>query len=136
MYRVTTEAIDPRSIQRAVQRDEHGAVVTFLGVVRHHSEGRRVRYLEYEAYPQMAEKKLREIGEEIKARWGIEHVAMVHRIGHLDIGEIVLVIAIASAHRREAFEAAQYAVDRIKEVVPIWKKEVWEGGEAWVGANH
>jgi molybdopterin synthase catalytic subunit len=136
VYKVTTDPIDPRGIEQLVQHDEDGAVVIFLGVVRNHSEGKRVRYLEYEAYPPMAEKKLEEIGRELKARWGVDHVTVVHRVGHLDIGEISLAIAIASAHRQEAFEAVQYAVDRIKEVVPIWKKEIWDGGAAWVGAHH
>ncbi|HID87231.1 MAG TPA: molybdenum cofactor biosynthesis protein MoaE [Anaerolineae bacterium] len=112
-----------------------GAIATFLGTVRDHSRGRRVLYLEYDAYPEMAERTLRQIGEEIRERWGLDRVAIVHRIGRLEIGEASVAIAVAAPHRAEAFEACRYAVDRLKEIVPIWKKEVWEGGEYWVEEN-
>ena len=109
-----------------------GAVGTFVGVVRAETHGRETRYLEYEAYPEMAEKQLRRIGQEIRQRWpSIREVAIVHRIGRLDIGQTIVVIAVTSAHRREVFSATHYAIDRLKQIVPIWKKEVWADGEEW-----
>ena len=134
MYKITTEPIDADAIYRAVLRDRDGAVVTFHGVVRDHSDGdRAVRYLEYEAYPEMAETQMRAIGAEIERRWGITDVAMVHRIGRVEIGEASVVIAVASPHRGEAFDACEYAIDTLKSSVPIWKKEVFADGEVWVG---
>lgn len=112
-------------------------MVSFVGLVREQSKGKSVRYLEYDAYKEMAEKKLREIAGEIQSKWGLSDVAMCHRVGRLEVGETVLVIAIAAPHRKEAFEACQYAVDRLKQIVPIWKKEVYEDGEVWVeGASN
>jgi molybdopterin synthase catalytic subunit len=117
-----------------VLHDRDGAVVTFHGVVREYSDsGRAVRYLEYEAYPEMAEAQMRAIGAEIKRRWDIDDVAMVHRIGRLEIGEASVVIAVAAPHRGEAFDACEYAIDTLKATVPIWKKEVFADGEVWVG---
>ena len=134
MYKITTEPIDVDALYRAVLRDRDGAVVTFHGVVREYSDsGRAVRYLEYEAYPEMAEAQMRAIGAEIKRRWDIDDVAMVHRIGRLEIGEASVVIAVASPHRGEAFDACAYAIDTLKATVPIWKKEVFADGEVWVG---
>jgi molybdopterin synthase catalytic subunit len=97
--------------------------------------GKSVLYLEYEAYEPMALKKLSEIADEVTEKWGIEDVAIVHRIGRLEIEDVSLVVAIASPHRKEAFQACGYVVDRIKEDVPIWKKEVFEDGEVWVGCQ-
>jgi len=91
-----------------------------------------VRYLEYETYPEMAEPMLEQIAEEIKSRWPVENVAIVHRVGRQEIGEASVVIAVASGHRQGAFEAGRYAINRIKEIVPIWKKEYFEGGEVWI----
>ena len=134
MYTITTEPIDVEALYRAVLRDRDGAVVTFHGVVREYSDnGRAVRYLEYEAYPEMAEAQMRAIGAEIKRRWDIDDVAMVHRIGRLEIGEASVVIAVAAPHRGEAFDACEYAIDTLKATVPIWKKEVFADGEVWVG---
>jgi molybdopterin synthase catalytic subunit len=134
MYKITTEPIDVEALYRAVLRDRDGAVVTFHGVVRENSDsGRAVRYLEYEAYPEMAEAQMRAIGAEIKRRWDIDDVAMVHRIGRLEIGEASVVIAVAAPHRGEAFDACEYAIDTLKATVPIWKKEVFADGEVWVG---
>jgi molybdopterin synthase catalytic subunit len=134
MYKITTEPIDVDALYRAVLRDQDGAVVTFHGVVREYSDsGRAVRYLEYEAYPEMAEAQMRAIGAEIKRRWDIDDVAMVHRIGRLEIGEASVVIAVAAPHRGEAFDACEYAIDTLKATVPIWKKEVFADGEVWVG---
>ncbi len=133
LFRVTAEPLDPDSLVDAVRKDGSGAVVLFYGVARNQSDGRRVRALEYEAHASMAEKKLREIAEEARARWPVTGVGVLHRTGRLAIGEASLLVAVSAAHRREAFEACQYAVDRIKEIVPIWKKEIWEEGEGtWV----
>jgi molybdopterin synthase catalytic subunit len=133
LFDVTAEPLDPARLVEAVRRDESGAVVLFYGVARNHSDGRRVRALEYEAHASLAVKKLQEVAEEVAARYPIDAVGALHRVGHLAIGETSLLVAVASAHRQEAFEAAQYAVDRIKQIVPIWKKEIWEdGGGAWV----
>jgi molybdopterin synthase catalytic subunit len=135
MIFITRDPLNPEAVTRAVHRDINGAVVTFLGVTRCYTEGKEVLYLEYEAYLPMAEAKLREIVQEVRERWGIEDIAIAHRIGHLEIGEISLVVAIASPHREKAFQASEYAVDRLKQTVPIWKKEVFADGEVWVGAQ-
>ena len=135
MIFITREPLDPQVLTKAVQRDTSGAVVTFLGTTRRYTEGKEVRYLDYEAYLPMAGAKLKEIAQEVRARWDIEDIAIAHRIGRLEIGEVSLVVAIASPHRQEAFQASQYAVDRLKQTVPIWKKEVFEDGEVWVGAR-
>jgi molybdopterin synthase catalytic subunit len=135
MFRVTDEEITAQMVIEAVEHPSVGAIVTFLGTVRDRSQGRRVLYLEYDAYPEMAERTLRQIGEEIRERWGLDRVAIVHRVGRLEIGEASVAIAVAAPHRAEAFEACRYAIDRLKEIVPIWKKEVREGGECWVEEN-
>lgn len=128
---ITTHRISAGIISRRVRRDSHGAVVTFSGVIRDNSEGKNVLSVEYEAYHEMAEKELRRIGEEIKEKWGLEDVALVHRTGKLNIGETAVVIAVGAPHRKAAFQACEYAIDRIKQIVPIWKKETFEGGESW-----
>jgi molybdopterin synthase catalytic subunit len=129
---ITNEPIDATALVEAVRTDEAGAVAVFYGVVRNHNCGRRVLYLEYDAYPPMAEKKMREIAAEVRQRWPVTGIAMRHRIGRLEIGEASVVIAVASAHRADAIAACHYAIDRLKEIVPIWKKEVFEGGEEWL----
>src|SRR5687768_17102114 len=131
MFRVTSDVLDPEAITAHAMRESNGAVITFLGVVRRQSMGRQVLYLEYEAYPEMAEKVLAQIGDEVKARWPIDDFIVLHRTGHLEVGDVSLVVVVGSPHRKEAFEAASWAVDPIKEIVPVWKKEVWEGGEVW-----
>ena len=129
---MTSEPIDAAELVADAQTDESGAVSVFYGVVRNHNLGRRVLYLEYDAYPPMAEKKMREIAEEVRARWPVTGVAMRHRTGRLEIGEPSVVIAVASPHRADAIEACHYAIDRLKSIVPVWKKEVFEGGEEWL----
>lgn len=125
----------PLSVDEVVGRLVHpavGGVTTFVGVVRGETAGHRTQYLFYEAYPEMAEAQLRRIGDEIRQRWSsIRQVAIVHRIGRLEIGEMIVVIAVSSPHRQETFDATRYAIDRLKEIVPIWKKEVWDEGETW-----
>jgi len=133
MIHITSEPLNPEHITNTVKKNSNGAVLTFLGTTRSFSEGRNVLYLEYEAYQPMAQNMLLQIKSEVTAKWDIEDIAIAHRIGHLDIGDISLVVAIGSPHRKEALEASEYAINRIKQIVPIWKKEVFEGGEEWLG---
>lgn len=137
LVEITAIPLDPEQITAKVRKDTNGAVVTFLGTTRLFSEGKRVVKLEYEAYEEMALKKLEEIRQEMMAEFGIEDIAISHRIGPVDIGQISLVVVVASPHRREAFFACHKIVDRVKEIVPIWKKEVFEDGSRWVACeNH
>lgn len=127
---------DPLSLDRcleSVRRPGSGGLVTFVGMVRDHSNGKAVTHLEYEAYEPMALVKLRQVAGEAEQRWPIQALAIQHRLGRLDIGDDAVIIAVACAHRGEAFAACQYVIDRLKEIVPIWKKEFGEGGEVWVG---
>ncbi len=132
LFEITEEPLDPQRLADHVRNDASGAVALFYGVVRDHNKGRKVLHLEYDAYPEMATKVMRQIAEEMKERSPIDDVAIQHRTGRLEIGETSLLIAVSSGHRKEAFEACHALVDRFKEVVPIWKKEVWEGGEEWI----
>ncbi len=132
MFKISETPIDAEELHHAVLGSGQGALVDFLGVVRDHSRGRKVVELEYHAYKPMAEKKLRQIGDEISKRWGIDAVAIVHRVGKLQIGDTAVVISVASPHRAEAFAACKYAIDRIKQIVPIWKKEYGEDGAEWI----
>ena len=131
-FEITAAPLSVDEVNRRVTSPAAGAVITFTGIVRGTNQGRQVRYLEYEAYPEMAEAVLAQIGDEVKARWDVEEVAIVHRTGRLEIGEASVVIAIAAGHRQGAFEAGRYAIDRIKQIVPVWKKEYFEGGEVWI----
>jgi len=136
MFRVTTEPLSVQQVNDLVKRPTDGAVVTFDGIVRNNFDGRSVRYLEYEAYAAMAEKKLAEIGAEMQHKFAIGAIAMVHRIGRLEIGESSIVIAVAAPHRHAAFEACSYAMDRVKAEVPVWKKEFFtDGADHWVNQN-
>jgi len=133
-YRVVDHPLSPDAAAAAVEDPAAGGIAIFAGVVRNETGGRPVKFLEYEAYRPMAEAKMREIGRTIRARWaGVRRVAMLHRVGRLEIGEASVLIAVSAAHRREAFEACQYAIDTLKQTVPIWKKEHFEDGEVWVG---
>ena len=136
LFLVTSEVLEPQRLTDAVRADESGAVTLFYGVARNNNEGRAVRALEYEAHDTLAEKKLREVGDEVLKRFDITGIGVHHRTGHIEVGETSLLVAVSSAHRREAFEACHFAVDRIKETVPIWKKEIWvEGGSDWVAGH-
>jgi molybdopterin synthase catalytic subunit len=135
MIEITSEPLDPEGITSLVRQDTNGAVVTFLGTTRVFSEGKRVVHLEYEAYEDMAYKKLEEIRQEMRRQFGVADLAIAHRIGPVDIGQISLVVAVASPHRKEAFLACHQVVDRVKEIVPIWKKEVFEDGSRWVACE-
>ena len=133
MFKITYEPIPPDEVIRAVKAENAGAIVPFLGIVRDNTGGRKVSYLEYEAYPPMAEKKMAEIAREIYEKWGLDRVAMIHRVGRLKIGEVSVAVAVAAPHRKDGFAACKYAMDRLKQIVPIWKREVWkDGGEEWV----
>jgi molybdopterin synthase catalytic subunit len=134
-FLVTEEELDPRAIESLVEDDGAGAILTFTGVVRNNARGRQVTALDYEAYPPAAEKMLSQIGDEIADLWQIRQLAIHHRYGLLKIGEISVVIAVSSAHRDEAYAASKYAIERIKEIVPIWKKEHYLDGEVWVGSE-
>jgi molybdopterin synthase catalytic subunit len=131
--RVVSERIDVGSVTDAVRQPGNGAIVTFEGTTRDSTGGRRVLRLEYEAHVSMAEKVLGQVLQETAVRFGIDDIAARHRIGRLNIGDVSLAVAAAAPHRPEAFLATQYAVDRIKHVVPVWKRESFEDGEVWVG---
>ena len=135
MIELTNDALDPEKVTAKVRRDTNGAVVTFLGTTRDNFEGKTVLTLEYEAFEEMALKKLEEVRQELMAEFGLEQIAISHRIGTVGIGEISLIIAVGSPHRKEAFYACHKAVDRIKEIVPIWKKEVYQDGSRWVACE-
>ena len=135
MIEITEQQLDCEKITNLVRRDSNGAVVTFLGNTRDNFEGKDVIRLEYEAYVKMAVKKLEEIRQEMMQEFGIEDIAIAHRIGVVDIGETSLVVAVASPHRTEAFQACHKVVDRVKEIVPIWKKEVYADGSRWVACE-
>jgi len=132
-YEITPQELTADSVASLVVSPDHGAVTVFLGTSRRMSRGREVAYLEYEAYPEMAIRKLQQIGEEIQERWGTDRIAIRHRVGRVELGIASVAIAVATEHRAEGFAACQYAIDRLKEIVPIWKKEVWVGGGEWIG---
>lgn len=135
MYQIVSEPIDVGAVTATVADPAAGATVTFIGTTRDHNDGRRVIRLEYEAYPEMALAEMRKIGERACQQWPLAKVAIVHRIGVVPLGEASVVIAVSAGHRRAAFEACHFAIDRLKEVVPIWKKEHFEGGEVWIGSQ-
>jgi len=121
-----------RALVRGATSSGDGGIVTFEGVVRDNARGKRIRYLVYDAYPEMAEQQMASIVAEVQSRWQTDHIAIVHRTGRLEIGECSVVVVVACPHRAEAFEACRYAIDTLKTTVPIWKKEVAEDGEEWV----
>lgn len=135
MFDITDQPLSLELLVNAVKRSSSGAIATFLGVVRAQTKGRQVRYLEYETYREMAVPKMREIADEVRQKWEVDDIAIVHRVGHLEIGEASVAIAVSAPHRREALAACAYAIDRLKETVPIWKKEVWTDGEEWVRSD-
>jgi molybdopterin synthase catalytic subunit len=132
LVRVTSEPLDTAEAIAAVATPAAGAINVFLGVVRDNNLGRNVGHLVYDAYPEMAEKVMRELGEQALERFGLENAAIFHRTGRLEIGETSLLIAISSGHRAESFEGGHWLVNEIKKRVPVWKKEVWEDGEEWI----
>jgi molybdopterin synthase catalytic subunit len=133
MIQLTHEPIDAQAILAAAAHPHAGAVVLFLGTTRQITKGRETASLDYECYPEMATKKLTELEEQARAKWPLLNCIVVHRLGHLEIGEASIAIAVSSPHRRDAFEAGQWLIDTIKEVVPIWKQENWQDGTSeWV----
>ncbi len=130
-FRITGDSIRTQELADALKAPEDGAVAVFEGIVRNHSHGRKTLYLEYEAYEPLALRKMEEIGREIKEKYRIDRIGMIHRTGRLEIGETSVAIVVTSAHRRAAFEACHYAIDRLKQIVPIWKKEYFEDGAVW-----
>lgn len=133
--RVTDELLDATAIAARVADPGAGAVVTFAGVVRDNARGRPVLWLDYEAYAEAAEKMLAVICREMRERWPLLGIAVEHRTGRLEIGEASVVIAVSTAHRAAGFEACAYCIERIKEIVPIWKKEAYADGEVWIGSE-
>jgi molybdopterin synthase catalytic subunit len=133
LFEVVKDPISIEEIANKVIRNEAGAVTTFVGTVREFTYGKRTLSLEYQAYEKMAVKMLEQIGYEINEKWDDAKVAITHRIGKLEITEIAVVIAVSTPHRKDAYEANEYAIERIKQIVPIWKKEIWEDGESWIG---
>src|SRR5437773_3416369 len=129
---IDREALDLGRLAAAVTDGANGAIVTFLGVVRNHNAGRRVRYLEYDAYEPLAVKVFARIAEEARERWPGVRLALHHRIGRLQIGDASVAIAAASPHRADAFAACRYAIERVKQIAPIWKHEFFEGGDVWI----
>src|SRR5262249_25673308 len=125
MVQLTYELIDYHALTEKVRRNDSGAVVAFLGTVRDLTDGKTTVALDYEAYDGMAEKKMAEIEQATRKRWPLGEIVMVHRLGHLEVGEVSVAVVVSCPHRAQAFEACRYAIDRLKEVVPVWKKENW-----------
>ncbi len=135
MYRLTDEPIDLNELLAHVSDPGAGAISTFIGATRNHNEGRSIISLDYEAYPGMAERELTRLGEEAAGKWDITRMAIVHRLGNVPIGEASVMIAVSAPHRDDAFKACRYAIDELKRRVPIWKKEIYQGGEVWIGTQ-
>jgi molybdopterin synthase catalytic subunit/molybdopterin converting factor small subunit len=129
---LSEQPLDPGEVVARVSGPGMGGLVTFIGAVRDQARGATIRHLEYEAYPGMAEREMEKICDEAAQRWPEVRVAIAHRVGHLEVGDLAVVIAAAAPHRGEAFEACRFAIDTLKETVPIWKKESAESGEYWV----
>ena len=132
MFEIVQDILDIRTLAQTVASESDGAITTFSGIVRGTNKGKKVLFLEYEAYPEMAVKMMERIGDEVKATWGLESLRIQHRVGRVNVGETSVVIVVSSPHRDDSFAACQYAINRLKRIVPIWKKEVFEDGEVWV----
>ena len=135
LFEITEAPLSLDAMVAAIRQDTCGAIASFLGIVRGVARGRKVDHLEYDAYPEMAIAKMRQIGDEIRTRWPVDRIAIAHRVGRLGVGEASVAIAVASPHRHEALQACAYAIERLKEIVPIWKKEVWSDGAEWIGST-
>ncbi|HYR95602.1 MAG TPA: molybdenum cofactor biosynthesis protein MoaE [Candidatus Binatus sp.] len=133
MFRITRSPIVLDRLLRAVRDPRAGAVVTFLGTTRNENSGRRVVRLEYEAFTRMAEREMRSLAAEARRRWPLRKIAMAHRIGIVPVGHASVAIAVSAGHRAEAFTACHWLIDRLKEIVPIWKREHFRGGQVWIG---
>lgn len=131
--RLTNEPIDSAALLEAVASNQAGAVVLFLGTVREMTAGRRTLALDYECYPEMAQRKMDELAAEAASKWPLTACVIVHRLGHLELGEASVAVAVSAPHRDQAFDAGRWLIDTLKEVVPIWKKENWDDGSTeWV----
>jgi molybdopterin synthase catalytic subunit len=135
MFRVTEHPLNLQELVDFVTDPEAGAIATFIGTTRNNNEGRRVIALDYDAYPEMAEKELKRIGDHANSKWPLCRMAIAHRIGPVQITQASVMIAVSSAHRDAAFAACRFAIEEIKKTVPIWKKELYEGGELWIGTQ-
>jgi molybdopterin synthase catalytic subunit len=135
MIEITAKPIDVPKIIKAAESNEAGALNVFIGTVRAKTAGKKVIRLDYEAYEPMAKKEIQKIVESASKKWVIQNWAVSHRVGVLAIGEVAVVVAISTSHRKESFEACQFIIDHLKLTVPIWKKEIFEGGEEWVSAH-
>ena len=133
MIQIITEPINVSMILGSLRDPAAGAIDMFIGTTRNHSQGKEVRSLEYEAYAPMALEQMSDIVEDAKKKWAIKNISIVHRIGRVEIGEASVVIGVSAVHRKEAFEACRYCIDMLKKVVPIWKKEYFADGGAWIG---
>jgi molybdopterin synthase catalytic subunit len=134
-YEVTYDPLDVEAVTRKVICPEHGATLTFCGTTREYTDGKRTTLLMYDGYIPMAVKTLAQIGAEIADRWSGAQTAITHRLGRVEIGEISVIIAVSTARRADCYEASRYAIERLKQIVPIWKKEVWEDGSEWQGSQ-
>ncbi|WP_026463170.1 molybdenum cofactor biosynthesis protein MoaE [Adhaeribacter aquaticus] len=135
MVTITEAPINTQEVIAAVQADGAGAINVFIGTVRNQTQAKPVVQLDFEAYDSMAVKKMQEIADQAKAKWPIQKVAVVHRKGPLQIGDAAVVIAVSTPHRKASFEACEFIIDTLKQVVPIWKKEIFEDGAVWVAAH-
>ena len=133
LFEIIDQPIDVEEVRQKVIDRNAGAITVFIGTVREMTKGKKTLHLEYQAYPPMAIKMFEQISKEIQAQWPEVKVAITHRIGHLEISDIAVVIAVSSPHRKVAYAANEFAIDRIKQIVPIWKKEHWEDGTEWIG---
>lgn len=133
MFEITNNPINIENVVKKVVRREAGAITTFIGTVREFTLGKKTLYLIYEAYDKMAIKQFEAIDKEVKEKWGDVKIAITHRVGKLEISDIAVVIAVSTPHRKDSYAANEYIISRIKEIVPIWKKEHWEDGQMWVG---
>lgn len=132
---ITDKKLDSQKCIDFVKNEVAGGITCFIGTVRNQTNGKDVLRLEFESYIPMAEKEMRKIAEEIESTWDAIHICIHHRLGSLEIGEVPVIIAVSTSHRKAAFEACEFAIDRLKETVPIWKKEIFEDGEVWVAAH-
>ena len=135
MFRVTHQPLNLQELVDYVTDPGAGAIATFIGTTRNNNEGRKVMALDYDSYPEMAEKELKRIGEDASKKWQICRMAIAHRVGPVQITQASVMIAVSSAHREAAFAACRFAIEEIKKTVPIWKKELYEGGELWIGTQ-
>jgi molybdopterin synthase catalytic subunit len=135
MIKISAQPIDIQACINAAQSERAGAIDVFIGTVRNHNNAKEVVRLEFEAYDVMAVKKMEELANKARERWEIEKIVMIHRKGVLEIGDVAVVIAVSTPHRAASFEACQWLIDTLKQVVPIWKKEIYENGEEWLEAH-